>query len=105
MTVHVFEGFFTYLLYLFFILQESRETCSRCGRAIMEATLKALGQVYHPNCFVCSMCPQSLEGAEFFVTEDNKPMCKDDFARYVKSVVKKTYGGISGSDRANSSSL
>lgn len=62
---------------------ESRETCSRCGRAIMEATLKALGQVYHPNCFVCSMCPQSLEGAEFFVTEDNKPMCKDDFARFM----------------------
>jgi len=62
---------------------DSRETCSRCGRAIMEATLKALGQVYHPNCFVCSMCPQSLEGVEFFVTEDNKPMCKEDFARFM----------------------
>ena len=55
----------------------------------MEATLKALGQVYHPNCFVCSMCPQSLEGTEFFVTEDNKPMCKDDFARWVNRVVNK----------------
>ena len=74
---------------IFFSLQESRETCARCGRAIMEATLKALGQVYHPNCFVCSMCPQSLEGTEFFVTEDNKPMCKDDFARWVNRVVNK----------------
>ena len=64
---------------LFF--QASRETCARCGRAIMEATLKALGQVYHPNCFVCSMCPQSLEGVEFFVTEENKPMCKACFGR------------------------
>merc|ERR1719400_2053543 len=65
------------------LIAESRETCARCGRAIMEAPLKALGQVYHPNCFVCSMCPQSLEGTEFFVTEDNKPMCKDDFARFM----------------------
>jgi len=49
----------------------------------MEATLKALGQVYHPNCFVCSMCPQSLEGVEFFVTEENKPMCKVCFGRFM----------------------
>ena len=76
------QNFFKIYFKLFlFTPQASRETCARCGRAIMEATLKALGQVYHPNCFVCSMCPQSLEGVEFFVTEDNKPMCKEDFAR------------------------
>merc|ERR1711953_514638 len=61
----------------------SREKCARCGRAIMEAKLKALGGAYHPNCFICSMCPRSLEGVEFFVTEENKPICKDDYARFM----------------------
>ena len=68
---------------IIFFFQASREKCARCDRAIMESTLKALGQVYHPDCFVCSMCPKSLEGIEFFVTEENKPLCKEDFARYV----------------------
>jgi len=67
----------------------SREKCARCGRAIMESTLKALDQVYHPKCFVCSMCPKSLEGVEFFVTEDKKPMCKECFARYMAKTCSK----------------
>ena len=53
----------------------------------MEAKLKALGGAYHPNCFICSMCPRSLEGVEFFVTEENKPICKDDYARYILRIV------------------
>eukprot|EP00093_Oithona_nana_P003123 03123.XXX_42757_40390_1 [CDS] Oithona nana genome sequencing. len=59
----------------------SRDKCGRCGRAILTSTLKALDQVYHPDCFACSMCPKSLEGVEFFVTDEKKPMCKDCYVR------------------------
>lgn len=60
-----------------------RDKCHRCNRPIMESTLKALGNKYHPKCFICSMCPRSLDGIEFFVTEDNQPMCKEDYARFI----------------------
>lgn len=67
----------------------SRDKCARCSKPIMESTLKALGQVYHPDCFVCSMCPKSLEGIEFFVTEENKPLCKEDFAKFMAKTCEK----------------
>jgi len=40
------------------------------------------------------MCPKSLEGIEFFVTEENKPLCKEDFARYVIIALSNNFYAI-----------
>ena len=76
-----FQTIFGAKIEIFVTLQDSRPKCARCGRPILTSTLKALDQVYHPECFTCSMCPKSLEGVEFFVTDEKKPMCKDCYVR------------------------
>ena len=76
-----FQTIFGVKIEIFVTLQDSRPKCARCGRPILTSTLKALDQVYHPECFTCSMCPKSLEGVEFFVTDEKKPMCKDCYVR------------------------
>ena len=69
---------------IFSPLQKTREKCHRCSRPIMESSLRALERIYHPECFRCSMCPKTLEGTQFFVTNDTKePVCKEDFERLV----------------------
>jgi len=63
---------------------KTREKCHRCSQPIMESSLRALERIYHPECFRCSMCPKTLEGTQFFITNDTKePVCKEDFERFV----------------------
>jgi len=63
---------------------KTREKCHRCSRPIYEASLRAMERIYHPECFKCSLCPKTLEGTQFFITDDTKePVCKEDFERYV----------------------
>jgi len=59
----------------------SREKCARCSDPILETTLKALDRSYHPNCFTCSQCPLSLDGIQFFISNDNKAICGTCYAR------------------------
>jgi len=62
---------------------DSRDKCFRCGRALMESSLHALGNSYHPDCFMCSLCPKKLHGEVFFFSEETKqPLCKEDYERY-----------------------
>jgi len=71
----------------------TREKCFRCGRAIMELSLKALGNIYHPDCFLCSLCPKKLDGEVFYFSNETKqPLCKEDYERYEA----KTCGSCSG---------
>lgn len=71
----------------------TREKCFRCGRALMESSLNALGNSYHPDCFVCSLCPKKLDGEVFFFSQETKqPLCREDYERYEA----KTCGGCSG---------
>ena len=63
--------------------QKTRDKCYRCSLPILEASLTALERIYHPDCFKCSMCPKTLQGRQFFITEDtNEPICKDDFEKW-----------------------
>lgn len=83
---------------------KTRDTCFNCSRPILESSLKALSRLYHPECFSCSMCPQILNGKEFFVTEDaTEPVCKQDYERFIakicdgckKAIIQERYVNLS----------
>ena len=43
--------------------------------------MRALGNVYHLQCFVCAMCGHRLEKGQEFALKDNKLYCKEDFEK------------------------
>lgn len=45
--------------------------CAGCCRAIIGQSLTSEGRPFHPECFVCTKCRRSIEGA-FFRTEDGQ---------------------------------
>jgi len=55
------------------------EQCCACGEVITGKLLRAAGSVYHLSCFVCAICKCFLEGKQFVLGEDNRPLCVDDY--------------------------
>lgn len=53
--------------------------CPKCQRPVLYGrTVNAMGQRWHPDCFVCEQCETKLEHMEFF-TKDGRPYCHVDF--------------------------
>ncbi|KAI7807049.1 zyxin isoform X2 [Triplophysa rosa] len=59
----------------------SLSVCSRCGERITDRVLKAVGQCFHANCFRCTTCSCTLEGAPFITDDNNNPYCVNDYHR------------------------
>uniref|UniRef100_A0A0X3NXX8 Zyxin n=1 Tax=Schistocephalus solidus TaxID=70667 RepID=A0A0X3NXX8_SCHSO len=57
------------------------ESCANCKRPIGERIVRALGQPYHPNCFVCVVCNCRLDSKPFTVDVHERPLCLEDFHR------------------------
>ncbi|NXT71860.1 LPP protein, partial [Chaetops frenatus] len=55
------------------------EQCSVCAKPILERILRATGKAYHPHCFTCVMCHQSLDGIPFTVDAGGNIHCIEDF--------------------------
>ena len=57
--------------------------CSGCKTTIPanEFVMRALGNVYHIQCFVCTMCGHRLEKGQEFALKDNKLYCKEDYGK------------------------
>ncbi|XP_029195579.1 LIM homeobox transcription factor 1-beta-like isoform X6 [Acropora millepora] len=57
--------------------------CTGCKATIPanEFVMRALGNVYHLQCFVCAMCGQRLVKGQEFALKDNKLYCKDDYGK------------------------
>ncbi|XP_046388582.1 lipoma-preferred partner homolog [Ischnura elegans] len=55
------------------------EKCSVCSKPILDRILRATGKPYHPQCFSCVVCGQSLDGIPFTVDATNQIHCIEDF--------------------------
>ncbi|OBZ85860.1 Transforming growth factor beta-1-induced transcript 1 protein [Choanephora cucurbitarum] len=49
--------------------------CNGCGDYLVGQYINALGQAWHPTCFVCTECKQPFKGGSFIV-RDNQPYCE-----------------------------
>ncbi|XP_035537277.1 LIM domain-containing protein 1 isoform X1 [Morone saxatilis] len=67
--------------FLYSGVHPSPEVCSSCGYLIMDMVLQARGKSYHPSCFRCVVCRQSLEGQPFSVDTDSRVYCVSDYHR------------------------
>ncbi|XP_044027466.1 LIM domain-containing protein 1-like isoform X2 [Siniperca chuatsi] len=65
--------------FLYSGVHPSPDVCNSCGYLIMDMVLQARGKSYHPSCFRCVVCRQSLEGQPFSVDTDSRVYCVSDY--------------------------
>ncbi|KAG7283652.1 hypothetical protein CRUP_020425, partial [Coryphaenoides rupestris] len=54
--------------------------CASCGKCIVGKLITALGEVWHPEHFVCASCNAEL-GTRGFFERDGRPYCEKDYQR------------------------
>ena len=53
-----------------------RAPCSVCGKHVSSGGLRAMGGIYHRDCFVCVKCHKVVEASVPFADSGNKrPIC------------------------------
>ncbi|NWV65128.1 FBLI1 protein, partial [Malurus elegans] len=66
--------------------QATLEKCAKCRGLITEHIVRALGKGYHPSCFCCAACGQSIGTESFAVDEQGDTYCVPDFYRKYAAV-------------------
>lgn len=81
--LRIFHWFLFLKVILFVPLRMYGTKCSGCKTTIPanEFVMRALGNVYHIQCFVCTMCGHRLEKGQEFALKDNILYCKDDYGK------------------------
>ena len=54
--------------------------CGKCGKSVIDSlnACQAMGQIYHNNCFTCSICHQTLSNKTFYRVRD-QVYCEEDY--------------------------
>merc|ERR1712106_1196636 len=55
--------------------------CERCGKVVEGKILKVSGGFYHPDCFTCVVCKESLVGVSFSLGDDKQTYCSEDYRK------------------------
>ena len=67
------------------------EKCPTCGDDVKMEGLRAIGRLYHRDCFKCVSCSGSLE--EKFFTSDEQPLCEGCYkVQSIKTLASHTTG-------------
>ncbi|XP_058160325.1 filamin-binding LIM protein 1 [Dasypus novemcinctus] len=61
--------------------QDTLEKCGKCGEALQEHIVRALGRAFHPSCFTCVTCTRCIGDESFALDSQNEVYCLDDFYR------------------------
>ncbi|KAF5627253.1 GTPase-activating of the rho rac family (LRG1) [Fusarium tjaetaba] len=84
---------------LLFSQNVSQLVCNKCSVDITGRCVSALGNAWHPNCFVCYDCGEPVAGHFFPTNEEgnqDKPLCEKDYARRLESKCFKCNGALIG---------
>lgn len=71
--------------------QKPKIYCGKCNAEVEERSINALGKVYHPGCFSCSLCNRSLANQQYTAWKNN-PICQDCFKklpRHIRQAITK----------------
>eukprot|EP00090_Calanus_glacialis_P039535 TRINITY_DN6882_c0_g1_i4.p1 TRINITY_DN6882_c0_g1~~TRINITY_DN6882_c0_g1_i4.p1 ORF type:complete len:478 (-),score=147.06 TRINITY_DN6882_c0_g1_i4:159-1592(-) len=55
--------------------------CERCREVVEGKILKVSGGFYHPDCFTCVVCKESLVGVPFSLDDDKLAYCSEDYKK------------------------
>lgn len=58
--------------------------CPRCQKVVTGEGVHAIGQLFHPECFLCSGCNKQLKGNVY--DYESKPLCKSCFSKLPKVI-------------------
>lgn len=82
------------------------QTCQACGKIMTGQFVRALGSVYHLDCFRCNDCDKVV-AAKFFPATDDMvdssgtgrlfPLCETDYFRRLDLICAKCSGALRGS--------
>jgi hypothetical protein len=64
---------------LYFVsLSSVAPICAHCNKPVVGQVVEALGQKWHPEHFVCTVCGSGFPDGKYF-DKDNQPYCEKDF--------------------------
>uniref|UniRef100_A0A2R9C7R3 LIM zinc-binding domain-containing protein n=1 Tax=Pan paniscus TaxID=9597 RepID=A0A2R9C7R3_PANPA len=59
--------------------QDMLEKCGKCGQVVREHIIRALGQAFHPSCFMCVTCARCIQDESSALGSQNEMYCLDEF--------------------------
>lgn len=76
----------------------SSKICVACGKVIKDQFVRALGEIYHLDCFRCIDCDEICVSKFFPFKEDGvtKPLCETDYFRRLDLICAKCGGALRG---------
>jgi len=78
--------------------EKTSKICISCGKVIKGQFVRALGEIYHLDCFRCIDCDEICVSKFFPYKEDGitRPLCETDYFRRLDLICAKCGGALRG---------